>query len=168
MSDAADFAHDSPLWRYAVTLYGRPGVSGWLLGLQNRLAVDVNFALFACWCGEHGLELTDSDWRQLGRDTATLREAVIAPLRRQRIRLDGIAPSAVRNGLLQAELAAENALYDPLWTWWRARAGSFVPVPPLRSRSLCAGNLNALARFHTVEVFADAGRLLDHVALSVG
>lgn len=164
--DLTDFEHDSPLWRYAVNLYGRPGVRDWLLELQNRLAVDVNFVLFACWCGEHGLELSRGDWRQLSETTVTLRDVVIAPLRRQRFRLTVVMHEAISRVLLQAELVAENALYGQLWDWWCAHPEHPAPVSPSCARRLCARNLDILATFYAITTFAESRSLLEQLPLT--
>jgi len=35
-------------WAFSLALYGKPGVAPALLGLQDRLGVDVNLLLFCC------------------------------------------------------------------------------------------------------------------------
>ncbi len=154
-----ELPHDSPLWRYAVALYGRPGVREWLLGQQDRLGVDVNFVLLACWCGEQGIALDEQVWQTLDAATESLRRVVIAPLRRQRRQLDGLAPAAVRGALLQAELQAENALHAQLWQacYGLGEAGD---------HHCWAHNLATLARFHGLPGFSDPDRLLRHLPLA--
>lgn len=148
MAVTGDLAHDSSLWRYCVELYGQPGVQQWLLGLQDRAAVDVNLVLLACWCSRHEVRLSTAEWRHLSATTAVLRQHVIAPLRRQRRRLDGAALPAVRRHLLQAELAAENALHAQLWQWWCAEHPAAAPAPSCRVALCCEANLARLADFY--------------------
>lgn len=153
MSDTAGLTHDSPLWRFGVTLYGQPGVRKWLLGLQDRLAVEVNFVLLAGWCSRHGLMLSLADWQQLDAATGSLRQTLIAPLRRQRRRLAATAPSLVHHHLLQAELAAENALYEQLWQWWCAEHVVLAPALLPQIERSSAMNLAGLASFYGMNRF---------------
>ena len=158
-----DPAENNPLWHYCVTLYAAPGLKEWVLGLQDRLAIDVNFVLLAGWCGRHGVELSTDDWGHLNRITAPLRCGLVAPLRRQRRRLESRAPATVRHHLLQAELAAERALYEQLWQWWCAA----WPAPPVaastRVGALAAANLSTLADFYGVPRFLGDERLTEAV-----
>lgn len=148
MAGGGELSHDSPLWRYCVELYGQPGVQAWLLGLQDRAAVDVNFVLLACWCGRHDAPMTTAEWHHLSDLTAPLRQHLVAPLRRQRRRLEHFCSPTVRRHLLRAELAAENALHARLWQWWHSHYPAAAPVPPARAATRCERNLAALAAFY--------------------
>lgn len=160
MSVPGEPADDNPLWRYCVALYGVPGVKDWLLGLQDRLAVDVNFVLLACWCSRCDLALSVADWERLNRATAPLRCNLIAPLRRQRRRLEAGAPAPVRHHLLQAELAAENALYTQLWQWCCSICPASTSPSPSSVEECTATNLAVLASFYGVGRFVGAERLV--------
>jgi uncharacterized protein (TIGR02444 family) len=105
-------------WDYSLEAYARPGVADACLGLQDRLGVDVNLLLFACWvadCG--GGALSRDDWRRLSAATSGWRTRVVEPLRAVRRYLKaapahpaaGAIPATLRDRVKGLELEAEHA-----------------------------------------------------------
>ena len=58
-------------WDFSLALYGRPGVAPALIGLQDRLGLDVNMLLYCCWAG--------IERSALSRDELTTVEALAEP-----------------------------------------------------------------------------------------
>ena len=103
-----------PFWDWSLQVYGRPGVEDILLKLQDRLGLDVNLMLFACWTGATGRgRLTGGEWARLIEGTAGWRENVVAPLRSVRRHLKGRGDlpgaAALRERVKALELEAEHA-----------------------------------------------------------
>jgi len=104
-------------WDFTLKLYGKPGVSPALIGLQDRLGADVNLLLFCCWAGSRGLELTEGDLLAADAAVRGWREQVVEPLRGVRNRIKaGIAGGvptdaamAYRKRVLELEIAGEEA-----------------------------------------------------------
>jgi len=82
-----------------------------LIDLQDRLGLDVNLLLFACWTGATGRgRLSDDLWRQLISGTDEWRGRVVEPLRAVRRYLKGtVDAAAFREKLKTLELEAERA-----------------------------------------------------------
>ncbi|KKN82597.1 hypothetical protein LCGC14_0307840 [marine sediment metagenome] len=103
------------LWRFAVTLYGRGGVSEACLTLQDRHGVDVPVALFVVWIGvEHGCGVGEAELSLIQAEIGTWHAGIVQPLRaaRRRLKSDPLrAPSGASEKLRQqiksAELDAE-------------------------------------------------------------
>ncbi|EAQ97134.1 TIGR02444 family protein [Congregibacter litoralis] len=72
------------LWRFAVGVYGNPGVAEACLSAQQRWGIDVNLLLYACWCVRRGGCLTPDDLRRAEERCRSWREGVVLPLRGQR------------------------------------------------------------------------------------
>lgn len=103
-----------PFWIWSVEVYGRPGVEEILLDIQDRLGLDVNFLLFACWTGATGRgRLTSGDWDRLIGGTADWRAEIVEPLRSVRRHLkdcpDIPGAMALREKVKALELEAEYA-----------------------------------------------------------
>lgn len=103
-----------PFWDWSLEIYGRPGVEEALLDLQDRLGLDVNLLLFACWTGATGRgRLTDGEWTRLIGGTADWRASVIEPIRavRRHLKDRGDMPgaTALRERVKALELDAEHA-----------------------------------------------------------
>lgn len=97
----------TPLWDFALVLYGRPGVEAACLHLQDDAGVDVTELLWRCWLYHHGL-VTGEAPEAVSRWQAE----VTTPLRRLRRALkdeachrEGVA--ALRERLKASELDAE-------------------------------------------------------------
>lgn len=113
---ARDNEPDAPsddFWRYSARLYGRPGVSGECLRLQDDAGVDVNVTLFCCWAGFRvGRRLDTEDIRGLLEATRDWREGAIRPIRRLRRELKELTGRTEGSGFVydaikRCELAAE-------------------------------------------------------------
>ena len=103
-----------PFWDHSLELYSRPGVAESCLRLQDRLGLDINLLLYACWTAAEGAGRPSSgDWRRLVDETAAWREQVVEPLRAVRRFLKD--PPAVpgsaglRERVKALELEAEHA-----------------------------------------------------------
>lgn len=103
-----------PFWNWSLDVYGRPGVEEILLDLQDRLGLDINLLLFACWTGATGRgRLTGGEWDRLIGGTAGWRADVVEPLRavRRHLKGGGNVPgaTALREKVKALELEAEHA-----------------------------------------------------------
>lgn len=103
-----------PFWNWSLEAYGRPGVEEILLDLQDRLGLDVNILLFACWAGATGAKpLTEKECRLLMAATHDWRSNVIEPLRAVRRSLKAqdrmTGAEEIRNRAKALELEAEHA-----------------------------------------------------------
>ena len=100
-------------WDFSVTVYGREGVAPACLELQERLGLDVNLLLFACWAGCRGRPLSRDETARLVELTEPWQEQVVRPLRGVRRWLKGqdLAPAepaaALRARVKTDELTAE-------------------------------------------------------------
>jgi uncharacterized protein (TIGR02444 family) len=76
-------------WDFSLALYGKPGVAHALIGLQDRLGVDVNMLLYCCWAGAYGRALSADDLAQVEAVAEPWQAEVVRPLRDLRRRLKG-------------------------------------------------------------------------------
>ena len=107
----------NPFWQFSLSLYDSPGVAAACLALQDRHGLDVNLLLFACFAAARGVALAPADVAELDEVCAAWRDSVIKPLRELRRRAgDDFDQGEVKEALLAAELAAERAQQDRLWT----------------------------------------------------
>jgi uncharacterized protein (TIGR02444 family) len=105
---------DHPFRDWSWEVYGRPGVEGILLDLQDRLGLDVNLLLFACWTGAKGRgRMAGGEWTRLMEGSADWRANVVEPLRAVRRHLKGRGgmpgAAALREKVKALELEAEHA-----------------------------------------------------------
>lgn len=116
-------AEKSPLefWPYTLALYGKPGLPPALIGLQDRLGLDVNLLIYCCWAAARGVRLEAEDIAAADRAVAAWRHQVIEPLRalRQRAKagIDGIAASAsepYRKKMIELEVAGEQIAQETM------------------------------------------------------
>jgi len=96
---------DTPLWRYALEVYSRPGVSGELLRLQDHHNADVLWLLTALWMAEVGVPLEAEQRYQ--PEYEAWRKSMILPLREQRQKCDRIKTPELYEMLKDAEIEAE-------------------------------------------------------------
>lgn len=106
---------EHPFWTWSLEVYARPGVEEILLDLQDRLGLDVNMVLFACWTGvDRRGSLFVSEWEALIAGTAEWRSEVIIPLRgiRRFLKRDeeGDDVRSLRGKVKQLELEAERIM----------------------------------------------------------
>jgi uncharacterized protein (TIGR02444 family) len=151
----------NPFWSFSLALYGRPGVAPALIGLQDRLGLDVNMLLFCCWTGTVGRPLSPADIAAVEHIAEPWQAEVVRPLRALRRRLKGgfadlpaAAVEAYRKRINELEIAGERLAQD-------AMAGLLPATPALPpSAALVAGNLTAYLRARRVVVgTADEGDL---------
>src|SRR5260370_33885282 len=99
-------------WRFSLALYGRHGVAGALIALQDRAGRDVNLILFALWTGVvHGLRLDSAGLAAAETAIAGLRDNAVEPLRALRRRLKaapGSDSQELRRRVLATELPTES------------------------------------------------------------
>ena len=82
-------AADSTFWSFTLDLYGKSGVAPALIGLQDRLGLDVNMLLYCCWCGADGKVLSREDLKAVEAVAEPWQSEVVRPLRSLRRRLKG-------------------------------------------------------------------------------
>ncbi len=82
-------ATDGTFWSFTLALYSKPGVAPALIGLQDRLGLDVNMLLFCCWAGADGRLLTAADVKAVEAVAEPWQSEVVRPLRALRRRLKG-------------------------------------------------------------------------------
>lgn len=119
---------EGELWRFAVGLYGRPGVAPACLLLQDRLGVDVSVLLFSLFALHQGCPLGPEDIADADAAVRDWRADVVVPLRRVRTRLKSgpqPAPSPetdrLRQGVKGLELQAEQIELAMLANWFGER-----------------------------------------------
>jgi uncharacterized protein (TIGR02444 family) len=79
MADAAQST--TAFERFSVSLYGRSQVADACLWLQDHCGMDVNFVLFAVFCGCRGTRMSAEDWSRLDRHVTPWRQQAVLPLR---------------------------------------------------------------------------------------
>jgi uncharacterized protein (TIGR02444 family) len=97
------------LWRFALAVYRKPGVSDACLLLQDRYGCNVTLLLFAAWAGaEHGVALSADEMAAAGAMVGAWHGEVVEPLRAVRRRLKHGPPPApdAATGQLRARLQA--------------------------------------------------------------
>jgi uncharacterized protein (TIGR02444 family) len=158
---------DTPLWRFSLALYGRPGVDGACLSLQERHGLDVNLLLLCTWAGHEGIRLSRADIAWLAGQVADWQAQVVQPLRavRRWLKQQDAAPAEparrLRSGVKDQELAAEQLqqaiLYAPLGARTLGQAATAGP-------RLAMANLSAyfawLSREPGVADAADLAQIL--------
>jgi len=80
---------DGSFWAFTLALYGKPGVAPALIGLQDRLGLDVNMLLYCCWAGADGRCLSREDLKAVETVAEPWQSEVVRPLRSLRRRLKG-------------------------------------------------------------------------------
>ena len=103
-----------PHWRFALSVYGTPGVPDACLLLQDTCGVDVNVLLIALFAAKSGRPLSAATVSAADEAVRAWRDEVVRPLReiRRRMKADAalaFGPDAevVRNRVKAAELSAE-------------------------------------------------------------
>jgi uncharacterized protein (TIGR02444 family) len=125
-------------WRFAVTLYAKPGVAPACLALQDRFGKDVLIALYGTWLGASGRGRLDA--QRLAEAEACARpwrQQVVEPLRRTRHGLKGIdGADELYERMKKIELDAERVAMQ--------RLAPLAPAPdPARSAADRAGDARA-------------------------
>lgn len=154
---------DAP-WRFALSVYGRPGVAPVCLDLQDWAGQDVCVVLFALWAGAAcGVALTPDRLAALHATASPWSAVIVAPLRAVRRRLkQGPAPApnraseALRARIQDSEIEAERLLLAAL-----AEAVPLAPAASPRAEAAARANLQAL------RIGGDAADVLVEAALAV-
>ena len=95
----ADEDKGGALWRFALAVYQKPGVSDACLLLQDRHGCNVTLLLFAAWAGaERGVALTAEEFAAAGNAVRPWHGEVVKPLRAVRRRLKHGPPPAPDDG----------------------------------------------------------------------
>jgi uncharacterized protein (TIGR02444 family) len=134
---------ETPLWSFAVSVYGALGVQDECLDLQDRFGVDVNLLLFAAYAGAvEGLDLTQSI-DQAAEAVSRWHQDVVRPLRHVRRSLKswsggddlvGLRAGELREQVKARELDSERIELLMLWTWLQSRLSTLsrsAPKDPL-------------------------------------
>lgn len=127
------------LWDFACEIYGRDGVSGACLALQDRAGVDVLVLLHAIWRVQNcGQTVGPEDVAAADALVAEWRGRIVAPLRALRRDLkSGPSPApsqateALRQTIKKAELNAERIQLDLLEASSVPRAGDRLSAQAL-------------------------------------
>ncbi|WP_029008834.1 TIGR02444 family protein [Azospirillum halopraeferens] len=120
----------NPFWAFSLDFYGRPGVAGACLALQDRCGADVNLVLFALWAGGVcGAALDAGDLQRLRAAVGPWQAGVVGPLRavRRHLKHDAAA-AALREKVKALELEAERVEQDRLLAASGLRPGQGDPA----------------------------------------
>jgi uncharacterized protein (TIGR02444 family) len=166
--------NEHPLWKFALAVYGAPGVAAACLGLQERRGADVNLVLYAAFVGASGRGRLDE--AELARCRAAVRpwsELVVTRLRQVRRALKqdigavGAAEAAgLRQRLAALEIDAEQLEQRAL----AARLGPVDPARPAAERTADA-EANVSLYLNTLpggDPVADAAALATLTGISLG
>lgn len=111
----------SPLWRFSLSFYARPGVAPACLELQDRGGADVNVLLYLLFLAAHDRQVDRGEVARIDALAASWREQVVIPLRNLRRALkSGIAPcppaasEPLRGAVKRVELEAERIEQETL------------------------------------------------------
>jgi uncharacterized protein (TIGR02444 family) len=125
---------EGPHWRFALAIYGQPGVADACLMLQDRLGLDVNILLFATYATtECSVTVTAQDIQAMDAAVQAWRTQAVMPLRALRRRLkQGFGPpeseyaEMLRSKVKQTELLAEQIELAMLARWLGQRSGDWA------------------------------------------
>lgn len=149
---------DTPLWAFALAVYGRDGVADECLALQARLNLDVNLLLFVAFVGAvEGVRLDSQDIAAANAAVAGWHHDIVRSLRSARRALkptstDADNPSrdasaALRTQVKTAELDAEKIEQAMLWRWSREK---LADRPRSDRQRALASNLRGMLEFYGV------------------
>jgi len=113
-TEAGDGPMDNALWRYALSVYSRPGVESLLLRLQDEHGEDILLILAALWLAENQQELTEG--ALVLPEYIAWRDGMIRPVRQQRRLCEGPEQRELYELLKKAELEAERYGLGLLWS----------------------------------------------------
>ena len=123
---------DGPHWAFSLAVYGREGVPGACLQLQDGVGLDVNVLLLALFfAGTRNGTITAGTIAAADAEIATWRTEVVVALRRLRILLKDGPPGAprpatneLRTSIKNAELSAEQIEQAWLAGWFADHVGA--------------------------------------------
>ncbi len=103
-----------PHWRFALAVYGAPGVPDACIFLQDAYGIDVNVLLIALFAARYHKQLSEAELIAADATIRAWREEVVRPLRqiRRQMKADsalalGPESAAIRNKVKATELSAE-------------------------------------------------------------
>ena len=109
---------DTPLWAFALAVYGGDGVADECLDLQERLGLDVNILLFAAFIGAvEAVQLESQDITAASAVVAHWQSEIVRPLRQVRRALKPMGAEGLRAQVKAAELEAEKIELAMLRQW---------------------------------------------------
>jgi len=124
-------------WQFSLAFYGQAKVARACLALQDRTGADVNLLLLCCWLARYRRQLDAAGLEALNAAIADWRSCVIEPLRHARRALrpsfdnyQQAPQAALRQNILEAELAAEKIAQHRLATLAAAISPPFVDAAP--------------------------------------
>ncbi len=137
---------ETPLWAFALAVYGGDKVADECLALQERLGLDVNILLFAAFIGavEAG-QLESQDITAASAAVADWQSEIVRPLRQVRRALKPMSAEGLRAQIKAAELEAEKIELAMLWQWSRAELAGRPRSD--RNRALVV-NLRGVLKFY--------------------
>jgi uncharacterized protein (TIGR02444 family) len=137
-----DLALDNAAWAFCLKVYAEPAVAAELLGLQDRVGLDVSFLLFCLWLGsERGAELSAAEIADAKAIAAAWARMVVHPLRgvRREIKTspDFARPAvaAFRSAVQRVELESERLQIALLFAWAADRAFDAEAAPAIAARA---------------------------------
>jgi uncharacterized protein (TIGR02444 family) len=143
----------SAFWTFSLALYGKPGVAAALIGLQDRLGLDVNMLLFCCWAAIDDRRLTAADLAAVEAVAEPWQAEVVRPLRALRRRLKGgfaglpvDQVEAYRKRLNELEIEGERIAQDAMAARLNAGGAASGRHLGLGGTALLAANLTAYLR----------------------
>jgi len=158
-------AIDSTFWSFTLGLYGKPGVAPALIGLQDRLGLDVNMLLYCCWTGADGRLLSREDLKAVEAVAEPWQSEIVRPLRALRRRLKGGFGSlpadrveVYRKRINELEIEGEHIVQNAMGQQPR---GEFPPGGSAAAR--IASNLKAYLKLRHAPV--DASERADLTAI---
>jgi len=136
----------SPLWRFSLGFYRRPGVADACLSLQDGDGADVNLLLFFLWLATLRRCVSPETARAVSTRAERWREDVVEPLRALRRRLkagsdlvDPGAAEALRTRVKAVELESERLQQEALF----ALARGLASEPAATVEAAARGNVAA-------------------------
>ncbi|MGQ7792483.1 TIGR02444 family protein [Faunimonas sp. B44] len=163
---AASLDLAGPHWRFALAVYGRPGVAEACLLLQDSCGVDVNVLLVALFSARAGRPLSPSGIAAADAAIARWREEVVRPLRVVRRAMKSEAAvfggdgEMVRNRVKAAELAAEQLEQAVL-------AGAVAAMAPGEGPADSAAVIRAVVAFYSAGADDPAAAALEQAVARI-
>jgi uncharacterized protein (TIGR02444 family) len=112
----------TPLWRFSLAYYAKPGIPEVLIALQDEHGIDVNVLLLVLWLASEERVIDDDEMERIAEHSRGWQEAVVSPLRAVRRALKtnmplvaAAAAEPFRNKIKAIELEAEHIQQDALY-----------------------------------------------------
>src|SRR4051812_1442286 len=161
---AADEDRGGALWRFALAVYQKPGVSDACLLLQDLHGCNVPLLLFAAWAGaERGIALTADEVAAANKAVAAWHGEVVEPLRAVRRRLKhgplpapDKATAKLRARLQAIEIDAERIELETLTGFLPERRDSTGVTAASANLALAAPMAGDIESSDALQTIADA------------